>query len=281
MKRNILRTLLASAILIIAAFVSVDAKGKDPIKVLAIGNSFSLDAVEQNLYEIGSAAGVPMIIGNLYIPGCSIDRHVENIRGDLPAYSYRKIGKDGVKRTTEDIRLSQVIFDEKWDYISVQQVSQDSGMLETYENLGELIEWIRSKCPKAKIVFHQTWAYAKNATHEGFVNYERNQFAMYEAIMNASKTMVKEHKLKGVVPSGTAIQNARSTNLGDNLTRDGFHLDHHLGQYIAAATWFEALTGKSVIGNVYCPTGVTNLELRIAQNAAHLAVKKPYKVTRQ
>ncbi|MCQ2145724.1 MAG: DUF4886 domain-containing protein [Bacteroidales bacterium] len=280
MNRKFFSRLLASAILVLVA-ISASAKAKDPIKVLAIGNSFSLDAVEQNLYEIGNAAGVPMIIGNMYIPGCSIDRHVENIKGDLPAYSYRKVGKDGVKRTTDDIRLSQVINDEKWDYISVQQVSQDSGILESYAQLGELLAWIRSKAPKAKIVLHQTWAYAKNATHDGFVNYDRSQYAMYDAIMNATRNVADQHKLKKVIPSGTAIQNARSTNLGDNLTRDGFHLDHHLGQYIAAATWFEALTGKTVVGNVYCPSGVTNLELRIAQNAAHNAVKKPFKVTKQ
>ena len=34
------------------------------VKVLAIGNSFSQDAVEQYLWELAREAGVKMIIGN-------------------------------------------------------------------------------------------------------------------------------------------------------------------------------------------------------------------------
>ena len=38
----------------------------DTIKVLAIGNSFSQDAVEQYLHELGEAEGITMIIGNMF-----------------------------------------------------------------------------------------------------------------------------------------------------------------------------------------------------------------------
>lgn len=49
----------------------------DTIKVLAIGNSFSQDAVEQYLHELGEAEGITMIIGNMFIGGCSLERHVQ------------------------------------------------------------------------------------------------------------------------------------------------------------------------------------------------------------
>ena len=39
------------------------------IKVLAIGNSFSEDAVEQYLYEMARAQGYSLVIGNAYISG--------------------------------------------------------------------------------------------------------------------------------------------------------------------------------------------------------------------
>ena len=60
----------------------------DTIKVLAIGNSFSQDAVEQYLHELGEAEGITMIIGNMFIGGCSLERHVQNIRNNAPAYAY-------------------------------------------------------------------------------------------------------------------------------------------------------------------------------------------------
>lgn len=59
------------AILLLMAVVSADAARV--IKVLAIGNSFSEDAVEQYLYELAAAQGDSLVIGNAYIGGCSID----------------------------------------------------------------------------------------------------------------------------------------------------------------------------------------------------------------
>ena len=40
-------------------------KGDGVIRILAIGNSFSQDAVEQYLYELFDAAGIKVIIGNM------------------------------------------------------------------------------------------------------------------------------------------------------------------------------------------------------------------------
>ena len=43
--------------------LSLSANGKD-IRILAIGNSFSEDAVEQYLYELALEGGDNLIIGN-------------------------------------------------------------------------------------------------------------------------------------------------------------------------------------------------------------------------
>ena len=85
--------------------------------------------------------------------------------------------------------------------------------------------------------------------------------------------------IKLIVPSGTAIQNARTSALGQDLTRDGFHLSFTHGRYIASCTWLEAVLGANPVGNTYCPEGMTAEECRLAQKAAHKAVKKPSKVT--
>lgn len=103
---------------------------------------------------------------------------------------------------------------------------------------------------------------------------------MYEAIM---KTVAQEAPKVGielVIPSGTAIQNARTSFLGNDLTRDGFHLSRPHGRYIAACTWLEAVLGVNPVGNSYRPEGMTEQECKVAQKAAHKAVKKPYQVTK-
>ena len=251
------------------------------VRILAIGNSFSQDAVEQYLHELAEAEGISTIIGNMFIGGCSLERHVKNARDNAPAYAYRKIGTDGKKREKGKMSLETVLADEDWDYVSLQQASPFSGMYETYEaSLPELIEYVKARLPKkTKLMLHQTWAYASTSKHSGFKNYNCNQLIMYQAIADAVKIAAKVNKIKIVIPSGTAIQNARTSFIGDHLNRDGYHLDVKIGRYTAACTWFERIFKHNVIGNPYAPEGLDEARKAVAQKAAHAAVKHPYKVT--
>ena len=251
------------------------------IRILAIGNSFSQDAVEQYLHELAEAEGISTIIGNMFIGGCSLERHVKNARDNAPAYAYRKIGTDGKKREKGKMSLEAVLADEDWDYVSLQQASPFSGMYETYEaSLPELIEYVKARLPKkTKLMLHQTWAYASTSKHSGFKNYNCNQLTMYQAIADAVKKAAKANKIKIVIPSGTAIQNARTSFIGDHLNRDGYHLDVKIGRYTAACTWFERIFKHNVVGNPYAPEGLDEARKAVAQKAAHAAVKHPYKVT--
>ena len=251
------------------------------VRILAIGNSFSQDAVEQYLHELAEAEGISTIIGNMFIGGCSLERHVKNARDNAPAYAYRKIGTDGKKREKGKMSLETVLADEDWDYVSLQQASPFSGMYETYEaSLPELIEYVKARLPKkTKLMLHQTWAYASTSKHSGFKNYNCNQLTMYQAIADAVKKAAKANKIKIVIPSGTAIQNARTSFIGDHLNRDGYHLDVKIGRYTAACTWFERIFKHNVVGNPYAPEGLDEARKAVAQKAAHAAVKHPYKVT--
>ena len=251
------------------------------VRILAIGNSFSQDAVEQYLHELAEAEGISTIIGNMFIGGCSLERHVKNARDNAPAYAYRKIGTDGKKREKGKMSLETVLADEDWDYVSLQQASPFSGMYETYEaSLPELIEYVKARLPKkTKLMLHQTWAYASTSRHSGFKNYNCNQLTMYQAIADAVKKAAKANKIKIVIPSGTAIQNARTSFIGDHLNRDGYHLDVKIGRYTAACTWFERIFKHNVVGNPYTPEGLDEARKAVAQKAAHAAVKHPYKAT--
>lgn len=262
------------------ALCSLQGSFAKTIKVLAIGNSFSEDAIEQNLYELGKAAGDELIIGNLYIGGCPLKRHWDNAENDKAAYRYRKINADGKLVQKDNEKISAAIAEEDWDYISLQQASGVSGVESSYEPyLTNLVAYVKRLAPKSKIVWHQTWAYSQNSTHGEFPNYERSQTKMYNMIVKASQKAMKSNKIKKVVPSGTAIQNARNTFIGDKMNRDGYHLNLTYGRYTAACTWFEALTGKDVTKNTYSPAGVDKRTAEACRRAAHDAAKHPWKVT--
>jgi len=276
-----LAIILLAAVLHLPLFAEQQADNDPPpLKILAIGNSFSEDAIENYLFELAEAAGKNIMIGNLYIGGAPIWLHVENSRTNKAAYSYRKINLSGQKSITNDFTLSNGIADEDWDYISVQQVSSDSGLYDIImEHLPQLLAYIRERAPQAKIIYHQTWAYQHDSSHPGFANYDCSQEKMYTAIAKTSKRLSQLKDIHAIIPSGTAIQNDRTSSLGDTLTRDGYHLELTYGRFTAACTWYQKLFGLDVRKNPYKPDSIIELQAKIAKEAAYQAVKEPFKVS--
>ena len=155
------------------------------IKVLAVGNSFSQDAVEQYLYELAAAQGDSLIIGNAYIGGCSIDTHYNNLLNEKPAYIYRKV-VGGAKAVRRKATLQSIIRDEQWDIITLQQASQLSGISSSYSNLAQLKRLIQSYTTNLHVQFmwHMTWAYSEDFKEERFAPYDYDQRKMYSAIVS-------------------------------------------------------------------------------------------------
>ena len=274
--------LLASLMMTAAVELNAEPKEKDEVvRILAIGNSFSLDALENHFYELATAAGKKVIVGNMYIGGCSLERHLKNADKNLADYKYYKRGLDGVNVETKGVTLETALADEQWDYISFQQKSGISGKYETWEaSLPQLLEYVKARVPEDVVfMIHQTWAYDTSSQHRDFPKYDRDQMKMYAAITDAVKKVTKLTGIRLVIPVGTAIQNARTTSLEKVMTRDGYHLNKTYGRYVAACTWFEKILKENPVGNSYCPKGMTREQQLLAQKAAHAAVKRPWKVT--
>ena len=274
---------MKKSIYLLLLFVVVSmfsARADEPLRVLAIGNSFSVDALEQEMHNVAASAGCDIIIGNLYIPGCSVDRHYENIVADAPAYSYRKIDLSGRADTIADCALSKALADEPWDVITFQQASHFSGIDSTYVNLPRLIAKVREQAgPHPKFLWHMTWAYSPDSDHSGFKSYGNDQMTMYRAIVaSMRKALADNPELAGVIPVGTAIQNARATELGPDLTRDGYHLSLDAGRFIASCTWFGVLFDKPVSGINYRPGHLTPMQCEAIRRAVQDALGNPYDV---
>lgn len=279
--KNLKRLLMMALLALVCTIPSMAGNKGKVIKILAIGNSFSQDAIENYLHQLADSAGVKTIIANMYIGGCSLERHYNNAKDDKPAYSYRKITIDGKKTEYRSTTLDSALTDEKWDYVSFQQASPLSGKYDTFSPyLSYLIKYVKERVPAhTKLLWHQTWAYAEGCKLSGFANYNRDQLTMYHAIVEASKKAKKDYKLYKIVPVGTAIQNARTSFIGDNMNRDKQHLEVHYGRYTAACTWLEAVLGINPIGNKFVPKGVDDAHKDIAQKAAHAACKKPNSIS--
>ncbi|MBQ9692790.1 MAG: DUF4886 domain-containing protein, partial [Clostridia bacterium] len=252
------------------------------LKVLAIGNSFSVDGM-QYLWDICRDGGVEnVILGNMYIGGCSLNKHWTNMQSGAGAYKYYK-NTEGKWETTEEFSIPNAIKDEEWDIITVQQSSGDSGETETYSALADITAYIQEHKtnPDAKIYWHMTWAYQGDSTNKHFPRYDSDQKKMYEAIASVAQNFVlKNEDIAGLIPSGTAIQNLRSSYVGDTVTRDGYHLSYSHGRYTAALTWFAYITGGDIDGITWMSAEHNVFEdIEPIKEAVKNALKAPFEVT--
>ena len=218
------------------------------MKILSIGNSFSQDA-HKWLHTIAKQNGFELETTNLYIGGCTLERHWKNVIENIADYDLEINGGESIGKISIDDALKR----DKYDFITFQQQSGLSGIIDSYfPFLSNLDIIVRELQPDAKIFFHQTWAYDTNSTHNDFVKYNNNQSIMFDKIIEASEKAAEEIDAP-IIPTGLVIQRLRNTikefdykNGELSLYRDGFHLSYDYGRYAAAATWLRTLYQKNV-----------------------------------
>jgi hypothetical protein len=253
-----------------------------PKKVLAIGNSFSSDAME-HLAEILVAEGyTDFVLGNLYFGGCTLDGHYNRINSGSEDYTFYVNTGSGWSSSKRNIQYALAY--ENWDVVTVQQASGYSGITDSFGNLQNIVDYVRITLndPDLKIYWHMTWAYQSSSNHSDFPKYNNDQMTMYNAIVNATnEKIVNNNTIDGVLPSGTAIQNLRTSYLGDTLTRDGYHLSYDIGRYTAALVWYQALWGADLTDLAVAPKSypMVALHLPAIKEAVNNANTTPYEVT--
>ena len=251
------------------------------LKILTVGNSFSVDCM-QFVYEIAKAAGIEKVkLGNLYISGCSLSKHLTNAKSDSAAYTFYT-NESGAWKTNNNYKFSSGVKSDNWDFISFQQVSGSSGKANTYDTVNELLSIAEGYCTNENVQFmwHMTWAYQGNSTQTAFADYDKDQMTMYNAIVNAVQTkIVPNQKFAKIIPNGTAVQNARTSYLGDTLTRDGYHMSKDKGRVLAGIT-----VVATTVGIPWDTIDLTKVcsdanFVKVALESAKNAVANPFQVT--
>lgn len=218
------------------------------MKILSIGNSFSQDA-HRWLHTLAKKQGVDLQTTNLYIGGCSLERHWNNVLSDEAAYDLEINGGVGERK----IALSEALALDTFDVVTVQQVSGQCGKPDSYEPyLTNLVALVKEKQPQAALYFHQTWAYEVGSQHGSFPLYNCDQEEMYRCLKKTIAEAAARIDAR-IIPAGDAIQTIRRTvpafdyqNGGLSLNRDSYHLSYDYGRFAAAAVWFRTLTGNDV-----------------------------------
>lgn len=213
--------------------------------VLAIGNSFSMDAMRY-LAGIARAQGEQLTAINLYIGGCPLEKHYRHMLSGAP-YSLQCNGSE----TGFLVTMDEALLSRPWDVITLQQASHFSAKKDSYTPyVHALVKHIRTLCPKAKLYLHETWAYEKESTILKTRYPDMTSEDMYENVVRCYREIEKEAGFDGLIPSGE-LMHALLENGVPKIHRDGYHLSLGLGRYAAGLLWFRMLTGKSVAENAY------------------------------
>ena len=203
------------------------------LKILSIGNSFSEDA-QRYLHGIAESFGKEIHNENLFIGGCSLERHYNNMTEDAAAY---KMIRHGVG-TSEIVSIKQALTETDWDYVTLQQVSTQSYIADSYYPfIKELAAYVRKYAPTAKLLIHETWSYEKDKLPRRFSE-TRDMFSRIERI---SRFVAKDIGADGVIPAGETLERLKERGLP--VHSDGKHAGRGLGRYALALTWCEYLFG--------------------------------------
>jgi hypothetical protein len=279
---------------------------KQKIKILHVGNSFTLNSVPYVPYIIKNLAKseIDLTIGTTYYSGCTIDKYVTYLNDDSAVLRYDKnVSFAGNWTRTSNLTLKQILADEDWDIITFQQGSTSQENWDTYSNLNTLI----SNVLDYKLSVH------KKAIKFGWlmpqIRLTIKTDESYNNIVKCINNVLNTTPIDFVIPCGTAVENARGTtlnSLGDyeshGLTNDGAHLQTGLPvlltSYVAAlsilklagiethgimgeqtrptATWLSSHSTPSGNG---ASIGVTEENCIIAQKCAIFAMKKPLEIS--
>ena len=264
---------------------------KKPLRILAIGNSFSDDGMEYLPALLENLDIKDVEVARLYVGGCSLQQHLSFFNEQKSPYifNHSEAGENHWVEHKSKVSLQYALSMGEWDIITLQQQSGKSGLYDSYEPyLGELIQIIKEQQPSARIAWHMTWSYSTDSSHGEFPNYDRNQQKMLQAIYDSTQQALQAHpEIEIVIPAGTTIQSLRMSAINNHphdLTRDGYHMGLGAGRYALACTWYEELiapyTKVSMTGNTLRinkgMVAVTPITAAYCQKAVQKAVRSNF-----
>lgn len=229
----------------------------DTLRVLSIGNSFSLDGLSYVPFIMKAVAPqIYLKLDIMYIGGGSLNEFYNA----LDSTTWAPVD-DGTSTTfihywshdaqpwdaRLDVPMTDVITSHPWDVILLQQQSNASRDYSTYQPyLNQIIDWIDEKATwQHEYAWLITPSYPDNLPR---LAPDTTSVQMFERIAQCVSQVQQDTGIQLLLPCGTAIQNARTTpldSLGDlGHLFDYLHLQEGIPCLIEAYTACAALLAR-------------------------------------
>ena len=222
------------------------------LKVLMIGNSFSVQMVK-SMPPIAKDLGLELDVCSLYIGGCSLERHWNNVCN--PTNKPYSVTRNRFGEVCERVKgnIPEWLAADRWDVVTIQQASPLSWKAESYQPFADnLVAKIRELAPQAEIVVHETWSYcdSEKVGRQRMGKWGIDSRIMYEKLHEAYGALAKRHGFR-IIPTGTAAQlfPGRECLFGDT------HFNAS-GNHLQALVWTAMLFGVDVTRCRHVPDGV-------------------------
>ena len=281
------------------------------LKVLMIGNSFSICVGEYLPQITDSAPGCKVDLTSAYIGGCSLQTHAQHLEAaekDPSLKPYRISRWSDKAHKSYAGNVNTLLKEQKWDIITIQQASHYSWRFETFEPYVEkLASYIRKHAPDAEIVIQQTWAYRLDDGRLKSWNLTQQQ--MYEKLNQSYAALAQKYQWR-VIPMGLAVETSRrrseskfevpSAEMMKSLiypdlprqsadvvgiynwrmdsksgnmviSKDSFHLNYR-GKYMQAALWFAFLFNRKTSEIGFIPEKMNRADALFLQKCAQEAL---------
>ncbi len=270
------------------------------LKILSIGHSFSLDAMRTYMWDAFDAAGYNVTIGYLYYPSCALEQHYHYIKDNSASYEQYGKNTNGKWETRTNVAALDALYDEEWDIVTFQpdpDYGQGNGcycqwgcakaIANDYVHFNELVDMVKTKLAAkgntdVKFYYHLTWTWRKDCYLYNSVSKGYDQQTLWQAFIDATNQHVTPNKnILGVIPCNTAIQNARTTWMGDTFNAEGSNDGYHLndkGDLVAALTWVSYFTGVKA-SKIFVDCSFSDAEYAAIAESVDNAIANPEKVT--
>ena len=276
------------------------------LKILSIGHSFSLDAMRTYMWDAFDAAGYNVTIGYLYYPSCSLEQHYHYIKDNSASYEQYGKNTNGKWETRTNVAALDALYDEEWDIVTFQpdpdfgydkflnnvkcycQWGCGKNIESDYVHFDELVDMVKTKLAAkgntdVKFYYHLTWTWRKDCYLGPYLypnGYE--QLTLWQDFIDATDNKVLTNKnILGVIPCNTAIENARTSWMGDTFNAEGSNDGYHLsdkGDLVAALTWVSYFTGVKA-SKIFVDVPYSDAEYAAIAEAVDNAIAKPREVT--
>ena len=263
----------------------IDFNSQTKKKYLFIGNSFTYDSTRRKLRDTLLNIDENYTIGMIYQAGSDLNYHYNQIKNN-EICQYYKVDKDNDWVFNTNITINEVLQDEEWEVICLNQISGYSGIYESfYPTLNNIVDLIKNRVSNnVQFGLLMPWAYATNSDHVNFSKYDNSQIKMYNEISDTHELLLKHNShIDFVIPQGTMIQNARNTILRDinnEITRDGYHLDYYKGRELATLLTYSFMTKEKITNQLLEDNEFTfdGTEKQLVIDVIEKSLQKPFGV---